>query len=88
MKIWFMFDNHTFARVGDSTTGREAMESRARELFAKDGCGSLFARDERDRHAANVNGTRQPDGRYGVTDAALAEFFDRVEEHANWLARG
>ena len=74
MRVWFMYDCHTFAKVGDGSSSREQMEARARELFAEDGCGSLFARDS--------------NGRYGISDDALAAFFNRVEEHANWEARG
>lgn len=43
MQAWFMFDNHTFARI--EMTDRETMIKRAIALFARDGCGSAFVRD-------------------------------------------
>ena len=46
MKIWFMFDNFTFARI--DPVDYESVVKQARELFAEDGCGSLFVRDELD----------------------------------------
>ncbi len=89
MTIWFMYDNHTFARVGDYTSSRAALEAKARALFAEDGCGSLFARNTKeDWDVVSLVSARQPDGRYGVSDAALTLFFDRVDEYANWEARG
>lgn len=88
MRVWFMYDCHTFAKVGDGSSSREQMEARARELFAEDGCGSLFARDSNGRQITYCHGQRQPNGRYGISDDALAAFFNRVEEHANWQARG
>lgn len=87
MNVWFMYDNHCFARVGNSSTSREAMEKRAAELFSEDGCGSIFARDTRNHTAAHLHG-RLIDGSYGVTPDDLKAFFDRVDEHANWEARG
>jgi hypothetical protein len=83
-----MYDCHMFARVGDGSTSRAAMEARARELFAEDGSGSLYAKDERSSTFVSLGGKRLPDGHYGVTDADLSAFFDRVDEHANWEARG
>lgn len=81
MRIWFMFDNHTFA---DAPT-----QEKARELFARDGCGSLFARDSRGNTLRPaLHGRRREDGTYGVSDDDLAQFYAKVEELANWEARG
>lgn len=88
MKVWFMYDCHVFARVGDDSTSREEMETRARELFKEDGCGSLFARDAYGREITHCYGQRQADGRYGICEETMAAFFNRVEEHMNWQARG
>ena len=89
MNVWFMFDNHTFAKVGDPTTPRAAMEQKARDLFAEDGCGSLFTRNAMDRSILPpLHGTRQDNGRYGVTDDALRAFFDKLDDCVNWEARG
>jgi hypothetical protein len=86
VNIWFMYDNHTFAKIGDPlVTPRAAMEAKARECFAEDGCGGLFTKDFA---GLSIEGTRQPNGRYGVTDADLLAFFDRVDERVNWIARG
>lgn len=84
MKVYFMYDCHLFAKVGTGASTREAMEQRARELFAEDPSGSLFARDSRERGIADLGGyTLKIKG-----EPALRAFFDRVEEHANWEARG
>lgn len=44
MQAWFMFDNHTFARV-DLSVGRRQVIDRVTELFRKDASGSLFLKD-------------------------------------------
>ena len=90
MKVWFMYDCHVFAKVGDGSTSREAMMARAKELFAEDGCGSIFACDVRDREIAHAHGHPQtgPLTGWGISDDALNRFFDKCEEHANWEARG
>lgn len=88
MKVWFMYNCDAFALVGNSNTSRSAMEEKARQVFAEDVFGGLYAHDERGRTFARCLGKRQPDGRYGVSDEALAEFFDSVDEHINWIARG
>ena len=46
MKIWFMFSNHTFARLEPSSS--KALITVARNLFKRDTYGSLFVRDEFD----------------------------------------
>jgi hypothetical protein len=84
MKVWFMRDNHTFAPVGDSASSRADMEAEARKLFASErGCGLLFACDHKDKQIAELQ-----DHPGGVTRGELSKFFDRVDEHVNWLARG
>jgi hypothetical protein len=92
MQIGFMYDNHTFAKVGDSQTPRAELLSNALELFKYDGCGMLFARwtdSANIRRAAPVaHGKLQEDGRYGVSAADVDAFLDAVEEEINWVARG
>lgn len=83
MRVWFMFDNHAFARVeGD----RAAV---LRRLFDEDGCGSAFMRDVLDRsNGMPLHGHRLPSGKYGVTDDEIDAFLARVDELENWEARG
>lgn len=88
MKVWFMFDGHTFSKVGEGDESREQMYTKARELFALDGCGSLFARDGRNNVISTLHGKRLPEGKWGVADWELVAFFDVVDEHLNWEARG
>jgi hypothetical protein len=77
MRVWFMRDNHTFARVGDGTVDRATMQEKARQLFALDPYGIVFARDCRDHEIAHAS-----------KEADLPQFFDRIDEHTNWEARG
>lgn len=74
MKIWFMFDNHTFCEIKERDV--ESLAERASELFLKDGCGSLFARDDDGRSIDHLmlHGERFPDGKYGQTDKALRQW--------------
>jgi hypothetical protein len=88
MRVSFMYDGHTFARVGDIATPRSDMEKRAAELFMEDGCGSLFARDASGERLKPLHGHRMLNGRWGVDDSEISAFFDQVDEHINWLARG
>jgi hypothetical protein len=87
MKVWFMYDRHQFAQVGDSQTSRQNMEARAKELFAEDGCGSLFARTVTGMEAAACNGKPMADGTWGADADELRCFFDAVDEHINWECR-
>ncbi len=43
LKVWFMFDNHTFARI--EPLDRESLVKQATELFAEDRYGMLAVRD-------------------------------------------
>jgi hypothetical protein len=89
MNIWFMFDNHAFAKLGDAQTPRADMEAKAAELFAEDGGGSLFARMSQGSESIHCHGKRLPGGAgWGATPAMLREFFDAVDERVNWIARG
>lgn len=76
--IWFMFDNHTFAKVinGD----RASLIRQGANLFSKDGCGSLFVKDEwgGSMEKLTLHGRMLTKGRYGVTDAALEQWADDV----------
>ena len=74
MKIWFMFDNHTFAEIKERES--ESLAARASELFCRDGCGSLFARDDDGRPIDHLtlHGKRFPDGEYGQTAQALRQW--------------
>ena len=78
LKIWFMYDNHTFAKVTDRSRG--GLIQAAKELFGEDGCGALFVRDEHDceLYALTLNGHRQSDGRYGVLDREVEEWADKI----------
>jgi hypothetical protein len=87
MKVWFMYDCHLFAQVGDSQTSRQEMEARAKYLFAVDGCGSLFARTVTNIDAAVCHGKPLADGAWGVDDDELRCFFDAVDDHINWECR-
>lgn len=53
LKIWCMFDNHTFASVDASS--REAIEKRVRELILKRRGASFFVRDEFDANMRDLN---------------------------------
>ena len=77
MNVWFMYDNHTFAMIGDDSTSREAMEIKARECFGRDGSGTLFAIDSQGQPVADCQ-----------DEFDMPEFFDLIEEHMNWEARG
>lgn len=77
MRVWFMYDNHTFAKVGDGLVDRATMQEKARQLFARDPYGIVFARDSRDHEIAHAS-----------READLSQFFDRIDEYTNWEARG
>ncbi len=53
------------------------MQEKARQLFARDPYGIVFARDSRDHEIAHAS-----------KEADLPRFFDRVDEYTNWEARG
>lgn len=78
LKIWFMYDNHGFARV--EPRDKLGLIRRAKELFAEDGCGSLFVRDEHDAElrSLTVNGHRLGNGQYGVTVDEIVQWADDV----------
>jgi hypothetical protein len=88
MRVTFMYDGHTFAGVGDSSVPREKKRAEIISLFGVDGCGCVFARDSRGDQVEPLHGSPQPDGHYGVTEAEVDAFLDRVDEHENWEARG
>jgi hypothetical protein len=77
--IWFMFDNHSFAKI--RTTERGQMIARAVELFKEDGCGSLFVRDECGAELKNltVNGRELGNGLYGVPRDEIEQWADAVQ---------
>ena len=77
LSIWFMYDNHTFAKIKSRDSG---LVVEAARLFAEDGCGSLFVRDEFDAtlHGLTLQGHRLANGRFGVTRAELDAWADAV----------
>lgn len=79
MRIWFMYDCHAFAQLKDLS--RDVLAARARELFAEDGCGTLFVRDEYggDLGSLTLHGRRQADGKYGISDNELHKWLDEVD---------
>jgi hypothetical protein len=78
VKAWFMYDNHCFASV--ELGKREAIIKRVTALFAEDGCGSLFARDDADAtlHSLTLHGQRMGNGKWGVSAEAIEEWADSV----------
>jgi hypothetical protein len=73
----FMYDCHLFAAVSGDTDA--ALIARIRELFIEDGCGSLFVRDRFDRsvNELDLHGKPLVNGKYGVTDAQIADWVKR-----------
>jgi hypothetical protein len=59
-KIWFMFDNHTFAKLSNDPD-KAALE--AAKLFGEDNYGSIFVRDISDRSidALTLHGSKDTD---------------------------
>ncbi len=78
MKIWFMHDNHTFARLPSLTDNdRVVVKSAIYEKFKEDGCGLVFARGHGDRAIAHCDKWQE-----------VNAFLDKCEEYENWEARG
>jgi hypothetical protein len=79
MKIWFMFDNHTFAPP-ITTFERETMINSAIAMFAQDGCGSLFVKDIYGGGLENLtlNGHMLDNGRYGILREEIERWVDAV----------
>jgi hypothetical protein len=78
LKVWFMYDNHTFARVEEIT--REELIARGKSLFDEDGCGSMFVRDaaEAQIDSLTLHGHMLRPRKWGVTKAELAKWADAV----------
>lgn len=78
MKLWFMFDNHTFEKI--TGQDREAILEQAIDLFRVNGSGSLFVRDENDVtvNALTVHGRRMESGKYGVRASDLEKWADEI----------
>lgn len=78
ISIWFMFDNHTFARV--KSRDRNELVDEATNLFNEDGCGSLFVRDAWDAilKGLDLHGRPLGDGHYGVLKADVEQWADKV----------
>lgn len=79
MKIWFMYDNHTFDTIPSlDTHPRDVVRRAILDHFADDRYGSVFA--------------RASDGRATFARAHKVEdvdrFLDQCDEHINWEARG
>jgi len=81
VKIYFMYDNHTFARFGNWIT-KDDLYKRARKLFKEDGCGTLFARDMRDGdlRSLDLHGHQLSNSSWGVTELELRAWTDKVLE--------
>lgn len=92
MKIWFMYDNHSFSKVPDiATAPRNLVEAHIRALFVENGSGTVFARNSKNEEIAYLHG--HPFGEvgkspWGVYPVEIESFLDKVEEHLNWDARG
>jgi hypothetical protein len=71
MKIWFMYENHTFAKVTDMSPA--ALVACAKQLFKEDGCGCLFVHDETGTTISSLtfHGKRLHHGKYGAYDDDL-----------------
>jgi hypothetical protein len=82
MKIWFMRSNHTFANVDDLNPA--ALFERAKHLFEREGCGSLFVHDETGTTISSLHGKRLHHGRYGAYDDDLQRWVSRVEEERSF----
>lgn len=85
MTIWFMYDNHLFAKYrGEAESG--PLRDWIAAKFAEDKCGSVFARDARDNTVGHLY-TLHSDG-WALLPSDVDTFLATVEEHANWEARG
>lgn len=78
LKIWFMFDNCTFARV--HLTSKDDMVRQAVELFKEDGCGGLYVRDNFEGLLKSLclHGRRLPNKRYGMPRVEIEAWADKV----------
>lgn len=87
LKVWFMFDNHGFARI--EPRDRDGLIKRAAELFARDGCGSLFVRDETDTNLKgfDLHGHPIGHGAWGVKDDELARWAEKVATEESFRHR-
>ncbi len=79
MNIWFMYDNHTFAKIIDLT--QAALIARAKDLFRQDGCGSLYVHDESGTTIGSLtlHGRRRENGTYGVSEDKLRKWAVEIE---------
>lgn len=84
MKIWFMYDNHTFAKVTDLSP--DALFKRAKELFEEDGCGGLYVHDESGTtiQALTFHGRMLHHGRYGAYDDDLERWVAKIQEERSF----
>lgn len=75
LRIWFMFDNHTFAKIAPTLDAAALVQS-AEKLFAKDGCGMLFVRDALggDLKSLTLHGRQLGNRSWGVTKSDLANW--------------
>jgi len=78
LSIWFMFSNHTFAKI--TGQDRETMVEQARDLFRSDGCGGLFVHDEfgTTLRALTLHGHRLDNDRYGVPASEVEKWADEI----------
>ncbi len=80
LHVWFMYDNHTFAKV--QLAARDRMIERVVELFEEDGCGSLYVRDDMDAtiRSLTLDGRCLNNGKYGVPFREIAAWVEKVTD--------
>lgn len=87
MNVWFMYDNHLFAKYrGEAESG--PLRDWIAAKFSEDKCGSVFARDARDHSIGRGLHSVYEDGEHRVRPADVDRFIAEIEEHMNWEARG
>lgn len=82
LQIWFMFDNHSFAKINANLRGKDLVKA-AEKLFQKDRSGMLFVRD----HLGGDMKTLDLLGHIGyrITTAELEKWAADVEKEETFL---
>ncbi len=78
LKLWFMFDDHTFSRI--ALCDREYIINRVSALFrAGDGGGTLFVRDSSDCEIPSLTkGGRKMEDGWGLPQQEIESWVDDV----------